>query len=587
MRKLALSLLFTLVILGLSVVGIGAAPADSGALAMAQYFPQETVLFLTMRTDEAIIDDLDRIITTTLANAPLPPEVPMMTLRQALDMGLQQANLELADIYAWLGNGLALGLTSVPTDGSDPDGYVVLEITDRAALESFIAAQTQGMGVEPRTEGAYTVYSSPADDDAGAVLVGDDLVLVLLPGMAVPEFPLATSLLANSAYQAAVAELPADSYNLAAYVDVREFIPADQLDDLQIFGMSANSVNPMMVGLTLLDNYSLVMDVVQIAGADGGNPAVARLDPGFLKFIPTDASAVIHGTDLTGAFNQLSEVLTTAARQTDTPSPITQIEAGLQSLGFDLQQDILSWTTGDYALFLRTNIRPIVQDAINGEVSVDGNFDAGLLIEATNPEAAKTFAAKLGTLISTVLRGQESLEIKQAELEGVAVTSITVTAPVTPQNTVSLTVVIGASDDIFFIATQDAAGAILRGEGGLDSAEAYQQASKYLLPNPTAIWYTDGEGFITGVAGTTVGFLALLGPAIGNVFENITDELEAPSSSNPLDLQPIYVQTEDPSQQLLAVLDYAIRVLGSSSISSTISPTGASVIRFVITLNPQ
>lgn len=588
MRKLILSLLLTVVLLMLSIAGITAAPVDNGALEMAKYFPQETVLFFTMRTGEATIDDVDRIISTTLGGAPLPPDVPLITLRQALEMSLQQANLELSDIYAWLGDRLAFGLTDVHLDGSGTSGYVVLEITDRAALENFITTQTANLEVDSRVEGAYTVYSGPNGSSEGQLLVGDTLALFLSPGMSVPEFPLAISLLNNPAYQVAAEALPASTYDIAAYVDPRAFILEADLDQVGRLGLNENAVNPVMVGFTLLDNYSLVMDIAQVPGADGGNAAVSRLDPGFLKFIPADASTVALGTDLTGSFEQLNDTLTQLSRTNDTPNPIIQFENVLQSLGFDLQNDILSWTTGDYALFLRTDIRPIVQGVLNNQVNIAGNFDLGLVIEATNAETAKTFAAKLGTLISTLLRDQDGLTVAQDTLEGAAVTSITLTVPVSSTENLSLTLVIGASDDVFFIGTQDAIVEILRGEGGLDTGTAYQQASKYILPNPISILYTDGEGLVIGVAGMTIGSLTLLGPSIGQVFDNITSELQnSPSTYNPLDVQPVYVQNEDPTQQLLALLDYAIRVIGSTSISSTVTPDGASVIRFVITLNPQ
>ncbi|HEX2619314.1 MAG TPA: hypothetical protein VHL11_04180, partial [Phototrophicaceae bacterium] len=81
--------------------------------------------------------------------------------------------------------------------------------------------------------------------------------------------------------------------------------------------------------------------------------------------------------------------------------------------------------------------------------------------------------------------------------------------------------------------------------------------------------------------------LALMGPAIGGVFDNIVDEVEKPESYNPMNGQPVLIQNEDPTQQILALLDYAIRIVGSSSISTTVTPEGGTNLRVVLTFNPQ
>ncbi|HEX2619838.1 MAG TPA: DUF3352 domain-containing protein, partial [Phototrophicaceae bacterium] len=478
MRRFLQGFVLAALLTALSVAGITAAPADNGVLSMAQYFPAETPLLYTMRTDEAYIDDLDQLLKATVGSAPLPSDVSIPTLRQALEEVLGQGDVTLDQIYAWLGDTVAVGITSIEPDGGQAKGYFVQQITDSAALETFITSlmAAHNVEVETTTEGDYTVLTAPSPDtnDLTKILIGDDLAIILSPGTDTPAFPLASSLLDSDKYQKATASLPADSYDIAFYIDPSSYITPPQLDELSIFGINASTFLPVMIGFTRLDQYSLVIDVAQTGN---GTPSdAARIDPDFLKYIPADSSAVIHASDISGLVNQGLALMAKAAKQTGTDTdPVDQIEMTFSSLGFDLQNDILSWTTGDYALFLRTNIRPIIEGAVKNEVNIAGNFDAGLVIEATDPAKAKTFAAKLGTLLSAMLGKQEGLTITQDTLEGVAVTSITASGELSPGQTLSLTVVIGASDDIFFIATKDAASAILRGEGGLDQSKAYQQ----------------------------------------------------------------------------------------------------------------
>jgi hypothetical protein len=265
-----------------------------------------------------------------------------------------------------------------------------------------------------------------------------------------------------------------------------------------------------------------------------------------------------------------------------------------------LQDDILSWTTGDYALFTRLNVVDLAAGVVenpNVLPDLNGRFDFGLVIEATDAEKAQALAEKLGALITGALSqgNTPGVTVGSDEINGVAVTVISLEAPIAPGNTFNLDITLGASDDVFFIATRPAATSIITGDGTLASNPGYLDAQPYLLANPTSVWYADGEGLIAGLGGITLVTLALLGPAVGNTFDTIVAELETPPNlsgeatpvASPTPLPPptpvsgLTIGGLD-AAQVAGQLQSAVDAITSSSISSTITEAGVVLVRFAI-----
>ncbi|MBZ0293948.1 MAG: hypothetical protein K8L99_15390, partial [Anaerolineae bacterium] len=134
----------------------------------------------------------------------------------------------------------------------------------------------------------------------------------------------------------------------------------------------------------------------------------------------------------------------------------------------------------------------------------------------------------------------------------------------------------GANDEFFFFGSQSEITAILQGEAGLDSSARFQQASTYFITEPSSILYTDGPGLIA----TTVIPLALLGPSIGNVYDNIIEELENPTTANP---EPQFVSYQ-PETDPVQILDAVVSMIESASITSSYSTSGVTLTRAIITL---
>jgi hypothetical protein len=564
-------------------IGVTAAsPVDSGIFSMASYFPADTAVFFAIRTDEAYIDDLDAIIENALANAPLPEATPVTTLRETLEMGLSEENLSLEEIYAWLGDSLAVGLTELETEGEEAVGYVVLQITDRAAAVDFLTGLPD-FDAEVTEDAGFTSFTL---EDGSRLLIGDEIALVVPETYeGTPTLTREATLGSSETYQSAVAALPAEGYNFGLYVGTNEVLDDEARGELEAVGLDPDTLGAVALGGTILDKFTLALDVAQLPGTNSQPAEVSRIDPAFQSYIPSDSSAFIHATDFTGLYTTITAFLVEAARRNDEPSPAAQLESGLQTVGIDLEEDILSWTTGDYAIFARVSaldaFQSVIAAAPQGAPLPDdltSYFDFGMVIEAADPAKAQTFTTKITTLLTAFLSSSEEVEVVEDEIAGTQVTAINVTAPVSPSETVELQFVIGVNEEVFFIGTRSAAEVVFTGAGGFSDSESYQQASQYILPDATSIWYTNSEGLFTL---SVVPILTLMGPSIGNVFDNIVDELEQPEA------KAMTVQNEDDTAATLELLEYLMELLGGSSISATVTDEGVTVTRFVISFNAQ
>jgi hypothetical protein len=147
----------------------------------------------------------------------------------------------------------------------------------------------------------------------------------------------------------------------------------------------------------------------------------------------------------------------------------------------------------------------------------------------------------------------------------------------------NLEIMIGATEEIFFIATSPVAQNITSGGKNLSSDAVFQRASTYFLPDTTQIWYTNDEGLLTSLAIP----LALIGPAVGDVFDRVIEDLNAPlPSGSPRRGQPPEVaqgRQPDPTQATLQALAAFNALIHSSSITATYDGEFA-LVRLVLTL---
>ncbi len=568
-------LLFLLLALFLNFTIVHAQDDVSG---MAAYFPYDTMLFAATRTDEGFLDLLNNLSNVTELSG-----VPFPTLRTQIDDLLREvdAKTDLDTIMSWLGDYAAFGI--LPGADAVDDFYFVLEIEDRAVAESYFESVLPS-DYTKETDATYTTFSSGSGD--GNIAIDDTLALIYPDTVGLPLRTREARLNSNATFQQIIAELPADLYNVLLYADPSIItegaeIPPGILPD-----------GALAAGLTILDDSTYVIDLAQLGDDSQSAPTVDR---DFARFIPRNASMIVHATDLTALYDNLINVARNVVRQDSgntAADPADQIEQTLAAIGINLREDFLSWTTGDYALFTRFDILDLLPDfAANPNVAPDlnGRLDFGLVIEATDPDKAEKIARQLGLLARQFGTSAEGLTVSSDKINGVDVTVLGITTPISPTNIFNLEIAIGASDDVLFIATRPAVTSIITGDGTLATSPGYLDAQPYMLQNPTSIWYADSEGLLIGVGGVGITTFGVMGASVSGVFDEISDSMSTNAEDWPT---PTPQPTPTPTplegltpEQIVQLVQSFADAITSSSISSTITANGTTLVRFAISLD--
>lgn len=606
-RLLVLTLLAAL-LLGL-VPALAASPTAE-LTALAQYFPFDAPAYAALRTGEDTIAELDKLLATVLAK--LPPAVPVpenFSLQFALDSLAQEAGTAdfATGIRSWLGDYAAIGLTMQddPTTAASEGTLLVAQLTDRAAAEAFWKAilDRSGSGgpnykvVEGDAFTLFAIQSDPPID--GGLLFTDDVMLLGVENLQTLLVTRNAKLAQNDTFQQTLALLPASQYSGLVYLNVPAL--ANDTPDSQ---MAAALLGPQALGFTLLDERSLVLDVASklgdtsvLAGQGVTLPALSPVNPAFAAYLPADASLVAHASSLAAVYDSLLATARATAGQNgqspdDFEKGINQLKFAVRGFtGLDLEADILSWMTGDFALFASidsTAVSRLLEQVMSNRTPMIETlpFSAGLVVEATDTAKAQALVAGLSKALTQLTAQNQDITLSTETIGGAAVTVLSAPLEVQPGFKVPFEVVIGANDAVFVIATRDAAAAILEGQPGLSTDAAFAEAGRYLLPDATSIWYMDNDGFSFFTGFMTMG---LLGPAIGNVFESIVADLETGAVST---LTPEQIQQQQDAalrrqqeqlEQARSLYVFLNSVLNSGTISTT-SVDGSTLSRFVLTL---
>lgn len=519
------------------VVLPAAAQSPTDLNVLAQYFPADTPIFISVRTDDAFIETLDALVERV--RAALPEAAGSgETLADALDNLADEifpgGTFE-EDLRPLLGDTASIGLTSAArladddrSNDENPPAIIALSIKDRTAVIDLIA--NANMRAEQTTEKGYTLFTPDASvtgeraDDA--VIVRDDVLLYYtvnesIPVGGVPDGSLNT----NEGFTSTLALLPEPSYNMTLFLNTRQFIEAagetdpDAAEALEAFGPMFNAVGSQVWGFTILGGDSLTIDIAQQMGdmsaiTDLGFQlgSMTPIDPAFAAHIPADVPLAILGTDiktaLSSAANNFQLMAQTAAMQDGDFDPEELAEgveqfnqAFTQMTGLNFEQDVLSWMTGDYALFL----------SLNPDLNLRSQFgifqafpvDFGFAIEATDAAAAQKTVDGLTQAIQAAavqVRAQSEnaeveteIEVTDEEIGDADVTVVTITASNAPW---PVEILMGANDDVFALGTRSAVRAILAPDGGLPSNAEFQRASAYILPKSVSLGWLNTEGLL-------------------------------------------------------------------------------------------
>jgi hypothetical protein len=328
--------LLLLALLMVALVPVATAQDTPDLAGLARYFPADTAAYFSIRTDQAYFESLDGLITMVATAA--GEEVPNGSVLAALDEMIRDEtdgayNYQTA-IRDWLGDTLAFAIPNLTVMG-EPDAVLVAEIRDREALETLITLSDSAGGtpaLERETVGDSTLFRNVSARQE-SFLVSDTFVAMgrasVLESLFIRPDRMAR-LNTNGQFTAAVAALPADSYNMIGYLNAQGFArqvlsvaagslpegaPEIDFDALtQAFGVQA-------FGATIIDDRAFVLDLALIHGETTimsalGLPEIVLgdmppVDTAFARHAPADTLAYFQSTnDSEASLAMLDNMLT-------------------------------------------------------------------------------------------------------------------------------------------------------------------------------------------------------------------------------------------------------------------------------------
>lgn len=559
-------LVLAMIIAMLSILPVTAQAATPDLLSGAAVSPAAHDLYFAVRLDDAYLNELNGLVDL-VAKALSDIGVPVDDIPRIQDFFVQQMDPSAtpADVdaaLAWLGDTLSIS-AQIGVNSSTETVVVYVQITDQqAALDALneMGAQLRGVG----TAGSYMIYESESADDIAVLLKDDTLIITnedstLIGG---GDYP---TLAADANFSAAMGKLPAASYNLALYVNEELIQESQRNDGTQLL------TGDIAIGGTLLDSKTLTLDIALTSIAP--TSVAQTIDPAFGRYLPANTTAMIHSVDLSG---QLEQVLALAASQNN-PNARAELEQALLAAGLSLD-DLLAWTTGDYAIFTGLNTTALTRSLADGNAEgVSSNLDFGVVIEAVEPELAQQFASKLSEILTMALGGNPDVNVVQTEINGTPVTRIELNIPAAGTTSVNLALGLAANDEVFVFGTFRVVEGILTGASGFDTNPMYAESTAYLLPNAVSVWYADGS---TLVSGTTLLGLGTVGSMMGGM-GRFGGAFDMNFDSQP---RAQTIQNQDEAQQIIVIIERLSQLVRYGTVSMTVTADGAYVVRATLTL---
>lgn len=546
-------------LLSLSLTGVqaqaGPNPAD-----MAQYVPAEADFFMAFRTDDGLLDMLQGVVDKVISKLPPELNVPPVNLREALAESM--TGVDYADLRAALGDAIAFSVGNValitdknPANDSKAGMMLAIQVADRDMMGALLTPMLGSASMS--TQGDFTLYEMTD----GVMALGNDVLFFANSADILPMNRSGGSLADDAAFIQVTGALPEDRYSFFIYANL-----ASALDAIanQNPGMTPpqrlnlESLGSIALGMTIVDGRAGIVDV---ANATQLPPFLEALytpvDPAFVRYIPANTDIVLHGTNL-AAYLQTFILLMDAGPRGNQDGPSGQIARFLRVAGIDMQADILETATGDFVVFGDADFSAFVDAISSGRLNrMPLNF--GLVVEMTDARAAEELANKIGRFIATTTGNTREIQVGRAIINGTRVTNISLDLRSSNIDD-AFEIMIGAKDNLFFVASSEATQHITGGIEDLTGDAVFNDAARYILPNAAQVWYMNDEGLLSG----TVIPLALLGPAIGNIFDNIVDELQQSALPS---RQTIQFNPDDQAQQFRLAVDTFKDIMASGSLS--------------------
>lgn len=515
-RIISFALVVAMLLLGISMVR--ATPIDD-LTTLADYYPEDTAAFAVIRTDPGYIETLDGVVNQILSQV------------AASDMEMEEIDLaSLLDLFAlnifgqpyqdgidqWLGDSIALGLFDVAgiidateegeeLDPADAPFLLTVQVSDADAAEAALFGE-DGLMLPPTFTYAF---------DEDVLLIGPETFV----DQAVAGFD--ATLASTKNFTDSIASFPAEGYNVFAYIDLENIIDPvlaaleeEMMDMGDGFDLSqleqAGAVNALSIGLTITEGRNFIMDMVAVQDEemvmDMMNMDIGTIDPDFAQYIPAYAQLVIHNTNFNATYNagfealsefgsMLQEQIEMAQEQgEDIPLDLSVIDFGALAefpqtvifagmTGMNLQEDVLSWMTGDYAI--HASLYPVESD-------LDFTFDMGVLFEVTDAEAAANVVEQTGVSLENyeVMFGEEEIGGGNAiNLPNLIRQFFPPEFESAIADTPELDFLFAVNDEVYAIGSRPSVVAALEPGDSIADTEEFQYAAGLLVENPNTVWY--------------------------------------------------------------------------------------------------
>lgn len=525
-----------LVILSVLVLAVPmSAQVDSGTLTgLADVYPADsTLVFLSVRTDDAFFDTLDSAFAPLFPILELPED---FSIRDALNESIRGE----VPVWSWddtfrplLGDTAAIGLFMPSDILADPMQYdieepfddleaiLAVEIRDRAGVEALLAqiGTAQGVDLTPEQRGGYAVYALP---DEGFLALSDSVMffteysaLLDSTGILTGDF---VALSAHDDLNTTIGLLPnGDGYNALFYFNQPSYAATvngmaaslgDTLpEDAQSFLTVVNNIGSVAFAAVILDGRSFTIDSVMgtadLSPLGLSMPSLGALNPLAAQRIP-NAPLMIQSTNLAGAYD-FGVDFVKAVAVLDDPEAAEDIDGALAlgnivlrgSTGLAID-DLFSWVTSDYALLLGYN--PSIEGATSVmDLMAENPLDLAFVADASvNPDAALAVVDGVEMFVTgefvASINEQDDAEVNITSSRDGDVLTVTATS-LTGEVPFPLELMVGVANDVFFIATPPTGMAVRDGLAGVGAQAAYQSATTWTLADSSAVYYVDFNQF--------------------------------------------------------------------------------------------
>jgi hypothetical protein len=493
--------LLTLCVLVLGILPTVQAVSIEDLTALARFFPEDTVMFGAIRSDDAYIDDLN----TLLERISRRTDSPIINIQQTINQSLVYSGLTFEDnIRPWLGDTMALGVREF-NSFSGGEFFAVFEVTDRDPLVELL----EDTSADSDSGEEYTQYEY---DTAVMRLYGDALIVSSTEDM-LDNAGEGGRLNESDDFTAALGLLPEADYDLAIYVQTATLIEL-QREQMEAMGNDAamdtfdqfNVNGSIAIGFTVLESLGYAVDIGVLPSAES-NPEFAadtdapELDFGLAENVPAAAALYIQdtnfGDDVRRAIDILALTMEMGIQQNadmrldgETNEFLESIEANdiraFITLGFagftgmNLEDDVLANLNGNIGMYLG-----FIDDETLGLLP-DGAFiaqmdeDAAQNIFEHAHDALTEFDAQFTIDDNIITMPQPLRLLLQNDID-----AETLASP-------AFDLLFGYSDDLFAIGTRSAVQFSLDpGDATLSEEPNFVAAQDFFLPEAETLFYAN------------------------------------------------------------------------------------------------